>query len=130
MSEATTAASLLKKDRDYSSMTADTPTPYRIADLIKLIDERIGQLEGKTGSADHEGAAGSGCRRWLPTPAIASCSRPRRRLDTMRQTIGHIFRIPKNDRPICVFQLAGLPSEVVNSVASVLCRMAFDLAGV
>ena len=49
-------------------------------------------------------------------------------LDTMRQTIGHIFRVPKNDRPICVFQLAGLPSEVVNSVASVLCRMAFDLA--
>ena len=28
-------------------MTADTPVPYRMADLIKQIDERMGQLESK-----------------------------------------------------------------------------------
>jgi hypothetical protein len=44
------------------------------------------------------------------------------------ETIAQIFRIPGDDKPICTFQLAGIPSEVVNSVASVLCRMAFELA--
>ena len=48
--------------------------------------------------------------------------------DTIMETIAHIFRIPGDDRPICTFQLSGIPSEVVNSVASVLCRMAFELA--
>jgi hypothetical protein len=48
--------------------------------------------------------------------------------DTIMETIAHIFRIPGDDRPISTFQLAGIPSEVVNSVASILCRMAFELA--
>jgi len=30
-----------------SSVTADTPVPYRMADLLALIDERIGKLEGR-----------------------------------------------------------------------------------
>jgi hypothetical protein len=48
--------------------------------------------------------------------------------DTIDETISRVFRIPGNDRPISTFQLAGIPSEVVNSVASVLCRMAFEIA--
>jgi hypothetical protein len=48
--------------------------------------------------------------------------------DTITETIAQIFRIPGENRPICTFQLAGIPSEVVNSVASVLCRMAFEVA--
>jgi len=126
-SEAAAAASLLKKDRDYSSMTADTPTPYRIADLIKLIDERIGQLDGKADRPTMK-ALRQRLQALVADPRYRFMFSAPTTMDTMRQAIGHIFRIPKNDRPICVFQLAGLPSEVVNSVASVLCRMAFDLA--
>ena len=48
--------------------------------------------------------------------------------DTIHQTIGKIFRVPHEGRPITCFQLAGMPSEVVNSVCSVLARLAFDLA--
>ncbi|MGH6862000.1 MAG: ATP-binding protein, partial [Phyllobacterium sp.] len=126
-SEPSAAPWLLKKDRDYSSMTADTPAPYRMADLVKLIDERIGQLEGKTDRP---------VMKALKQRLQALTADPRYRfmfsaptaMATMHETIGHIFRTPKNGKPICVFQLAGLPSEVVNSVASVLCRMAFDLA--
>lgn len=125
--EATVATSLLKKDRDYSSMTADTPAPYRIADLIKLIDERIGQLDGKPDRPTMK-ALRQRLQALVADPRYRFMFSAPTTMDTMRQTIGHIFRVPKNNRPICVFQLAGLPSEVVNSVASVLCRMAFDLA--
>ena len=34
----------------------------------------------------------------------------------------------REGRPITCFQMAGMPSEVVNSVCSVLARLAFDLA--
>jgi DNA helicase HerA-like ATPase len=126
-SESAATPSLLKKDRDFSSMTADTPTPYRIADLIKLIEERIGQLDGKPDRPTMK-ALKQRLQALVADPRYRFMFSAPTTTDTMRQTIGHIFRVPKNDRPICVFQLAGLPSEVVNSVASVLCRMAFDLA--
>ena len=125
--EAGASASLLKRDRDFSSMTADTPSPYRIADLIKLLYERIGQLDGKPDRPVMK-ALKQRLQALVADPRYRFMFSAPTTMDTMRQTIGHIFRVPKNDRPICVFQLAGLPSEVVNSVASVLCRLAFDLA--
>ncbi|MBN9139001.1 ATP-binding protein [Phyllobacterium sp.] len=125
--EAAATSSLLRKERDFASMTADTPTPYRMADLIKLLEERIGQLDGKTDRPTMK-ALRYRLQALVADPRYRFMFSAPATLDTMRQTVGHIFRVPKNDRPICVFQLAGLPSEVVNSVASVLCRMAFDLA--
>jgi hypothetical protein len=46
--------------------------------------------------------------------------------DTMAEVISHLFRLPANGRPMTIMQLAGFPAEVVDSVVSVLCRMAFD----
>jgi hypothetical protein len=40
--------------------------------------------------------------------------------------ISHLFRLPANGKPMTVMQLAGFPAEVIDSVVSVLCRMAFD----
>ena len=48
--------------------------------------------------------------------------------DTIHETIGNIFRVPHHGRPVTCFEMAGMPSEVVNSVCSVLARLAFDLA--
>ena len=47
--------------------------------------------------------------------------------DTMAEVLGQLFRLPPNGKPITVMQLAGFPSEVVDAVVSVICRMAFDL---
>jgi hypothetical protein len=46
--------------------------------------------------------------------------------DTMAEVVGHLFRIPSNGKPMTIMQLAGFPAEVVDSVVSVLSRMAFD----
>ena len=46
--------------------------------------------------------------------------------DTMAEVVGQLFRLPANGKPMTVMQLAGFPSEVVDSVVSVLGRMAFD----
>ncbi|MGL3605172.1 ATP-binding protein [Rhizobium sp. G187] len=118
---------LMRRMADRNAMTADTPVPYRMADLLALIDERIGRLEGRD-EKPH--------LRSLKMRIMSAINDPRYHFmfsnntisDTIMETIAHVFRIPGDDRPISTFQLAGIPSEVVNSVASVLCRMAFELA--
>jgi hypothetical protein len=46
--------------------------------------------------------------------------------DTMVEVLSQLFRLPTESKPMTIMQLAGFPAEVVDSVVSVLCRMAFD----
>jgi len=127
MFKGTTDTALVRRGPEKSSLTADTPVPYRVADLLALIDERIGKLEGRA-EKPH--------LRSLKVRVQAAVNDPRYEFmfssntihDTILTTISHIFRIPGEGRPVTTFQLSGIPSEVVNSVASILCRMAFEIA--
>lgn len=108
------------------ALTADTPVPYRLLDLYKIVDEELGKLEPR-----HTRAT----LRALLARMEAIATDPRYAFmfggtteDSMERVIRQIFRIPHQGRPITVFQLAGIPSEVVNVVASVLARTAFELA--
>ncbi|MGY6708949.1 MAG: ATP-binding protein [Rhizobiaceae bacterium] len=121
------ASSVIKRSTGPSSLTADTPVPYRIADVIRLIDDRIGLLDAKNERpalrslrARIEGA--------MKDPRYRFMFASRMIEDNIHQTIGKIFRVPHENRPITCFELAGLPSEVVNSICSVLSRLAFDIA--
>src|SRR5215471_8293054 len=107
--------------------SVDTPVPYRLADLIGLLDERMGKLENRSSRMIYHR---------LSTRIESVCNDPRYSFmfenanvggDTMAEVLGQIFRLPANGRPITVMQLAGFPSEVVDAVVSVVCRMAFDL---
>ena len=121
------SALMRRQSEKTATISADTPVPYRMADLLALIDDRIGRLEGRGEKP---------FLRSLKMRIISAINDPRYHFmfsnntisDTIMETIAQIFRIPGDDRPISTFQLAGIPSEVVNSVASVLCRMAFELA--
>ena len=107
--------------------TIDTPVPYRMTDVIALIDERMGKLENKSAWVRYHR---------LMTRLETVRNDPRYTFmfdnanvggDTMAEVISHLFRIPIDDRPMTVLQLAGFPAEVVDSLVSVLARMAFDL---
>jgi uncharacterized protein len=119
-------SALMRRQTEKSSITADTPVPYRIADLLALIDERIGRLEGRNDKP---------YLRSLKVRIVSAVNDPRYHFmfsqntitDTIEDTIAKIFRIPGDGKPIATFELAGIPSEVVNSLASVLCRMAFEI---
>ena len=117
----------LRRSQEMPAITADTPVPYRMTDLYALIDEEIGQLE-----SSHNRTVLKSLRNRLEAlvndPRYRFMFSQRTVSDNMNSVIGRIFRIPLNERPITAFQLVGLPSDVVNSVVSVLCRMAFDLA--
>jgi Helicase HerA, central domain len=48
--------------------------------------------------------------------------------DELSEILRQLFRIPVNGQPVTVLDLSGIPSEVVNVVVSVLCRLTFDFA--
>jgi uncharacterized protein len=115
-----------KRDPKSSGYTVDTPVPYRLVDLISLIDERMGKLENRSSRIIYHK---------LISRIEAVRNDPRYTFmfgnanvggDTMAEVISHLFRLPANGKPMTIMQLAGLPTEVVDSVVSVLCRMAFD----
>jgi DNA helicase HerA-like ATPase len=48
--------------------------------------------------------------------------------DNLTKILSRIFRIPVDGKPITIIDLSGVPSEILNVVVSVLCRMTFDFA--
>jgi uncharacterized protein len=117
---------LKRMDPKSGGYTVDTPVPYRLSDLISLIDERMGKLENRSSRITYHK---------LISRIETVRNDPRYTFmfdganvggDTMAEVISHLFRLPANGRPMTIMQLAGFPAEVVDSVVSVLCRMAFD----
>lgn len=112
---------------DSSKFTVDTPVPYRVSDLTSLIDERMGRLENKRDIAPY---------RNLKTRFETLSLDPRYGFmfgsltvyDGMAQILSRIFRVPVNNKPITILELTGLPTEIINVVVSVICRMTFDFA--
>lgn len=107
--------------------TADTPVPYRLSDLERLIDEAMGRLDKPDTLAPY---------RWLRSRLWALARDPRFSFmfggiavhDTMARILSTLFRIPPAGRPVTVVDLSGIPNEVLAVVVSLILRLAFDLA--
>jgi DNA helicase HerA-like ATPase len=115
-----------RRDPKSAGFTADTPAPYRIEDLIGLIDERMGKLENRNSRLHHYKLL-QRIQTFRNNPRYSFMfENANVGGDTMAEIISNLFRLPANGKPVTVMQLAGFPAEVVDSVVSVLCRMAFD----
>jgi hypothetical protein len=117
---------LLKREADDAGHTVDSPVPYRMSDVLQMIEEQLGKLEGKEDRPK--------LRRLKAR--IQSVSQDTRYQfmfsnrtieDTMADLLMTLFRIPSADKPMTIVELAGFPAEVIDAVVSVLCRLAFDL---
>jgi hypothetical protein len=123
------AASPLRRAQPADSgwISADTPVPYRVADIVHIIDEWLGKLDQRYPRSD---------LRALKYRLETLSRDPRFKFmfgrvvveDNMAKVIARIFRLPKAGQPVTIVQLAGLPNEVVNALVSVLARMAFEIA--
>jgi DNA helicase HerA-like ATPase len=118
--------SIRKSNANATGYTLDTPVPYRLEELIGLIDERMGRLENRSTWSKYH--------RLLNRIEIAR-NDPRYSFmfenanvggDTMVEVLSQLFRLPSKGRPMTIMQLAGFPTEVVDCVVSVVCRMAFE----
>lgn len=116
---------LQRRTTDSGIFTVDTPVPYRISDLMILLQEKMGSLDQRSTLAPY---------KRLKTRLEAITQDPRYSFmfgnltvhDDMASVLCRLFRIPVNGKPITIIELTGFPSEVTNVVVSVLCRMTFD----
>ncbi len=110
-----------------AQLTVDTPVPYRINRLEKRIAEAMGKLDRPDSSLPYA--------RLLAT--IEALRKDRRYAfmleglalrDGMSEILSRILRIPVAGKPITIIDISAVPSEIVNAVVSVLCRIIFDFA--
>ena len=124
------SASVLRRKHliEGAAVTADTPSPFRLSDVIATIDEWLGKLEQPYSRSD---------LRALRARLDGLSRDPRYKFmfsgrgghdEDVALVVSRIFRIPTAGMPITIVKLAGLPNEVVNSVVSVLARLAFEVA--
>ena len=120
------SSSLVRKEVEDSGFTVDSPVPYRIGDIIAMIDEQIGKLDAREGRPTLR-------RLKARIQSVISDTRyqfmfsSRTIEDTMADLLRTLFRIPAEGKRITIVEMAGFPAEVVDAVVSVLCRLAFDL---
>jgi DNA helicase HerA-like ATPase len=113
------------KEHDY--VTADTPVPYRMSDVTAQIDQALGKLDKPTDSApylrlkDRLSALQSDKRFSFMFQGITV-------RDNMAAIVSRIFRLPVDGKPVTILDLSGVPSEILNVVISLLCRLTFDFA--
>ncbi len=121
------AAALRRGVLDPGRFTVDTPVPYRTSDLTSLIDERMGKLENKKDLQPYRSLR-TRLDMMSQDPRYAFMFGQLTVFDNMAQILGRVFRVPVNTKPITILELTGLPTEIVNVVVSVICRMTFDFA--
>jgi DNA helicase HerA-like ATPase len=123
-----TERSAVKRPLDASSVgfTVDTPVPYVLADMVGLIDERMGKLENRsTRMTYHKLISRIESVRNDPRYAFMF-DNANVGGDTITEVLIQLFRLIPNGKPMTVMQLAGFPADVVDAVVSVLGRMAFE----
>ena len=108
-------------------ITADTPVPYRLSDLSAVIEAGMGTLNKPEGAAAY--------RHLLSR--LASVREDRRYgfmfqslylRDNLDAILGRLLRLPVAGKPVTLLDISGVPSEVVNVVVSLLCRLIFEFA--
>jgi DNA helicase HerA-like ATPase len=107
--------------------TVDTLVPYRIGDLLKIIDADMGELDKPDGTVPY--------KRLM---ARIEALRADRRLefmfgasfvqDNLMEILSRMLRIPTYGKPITILDISGLPAEIVDVVVSLICRTLFDFA--
>ena len=120
-------AGRLRKAGDISHVTVETPTPFRLADVISFIDEQLGRLERTQNTLPY---------RKLRARIEMMIADQRYNFmfgsltvqDTMADILGRLFRVPDEGKPITVIDLSIVPPEILDVVISLISRLAFDVA--
>jgi DNA helicase HerA-like ATPase len=114
-------------EADTDHITVDTPVPYRLGEVQRIIGNAMGRLDKTETSLPY-------LRLQTRIQALSSDRRFAFMFsgvvvrDTMMSILSRILRVPVSGRPATIIDLSGVPSDIVDVVVSVLCRMIFDFA--
>jgi uncharacterized protein len=119
--------SFLGEAGEETFLTVDTPTPYRMPAVVKHISDAMGRLDKPDSTLPYLRLIGTieNLRQDLRYAFMFPGLTVR---DNLPEILSRILRIPVNGKPITILDLSSVPSEIVNVVVSLLCRLIFDFA--
>jgi DNA helicase HerA-like ATPase len=108
--------------------SVDTPVPYRMSDALTYLDRQMGALNrpesvGAFQTVKSRIVALQNDARYAFVFGQTLSLR-----DEMAEILSNLFRIPVNGKPITILDISAVPSEVLNVVVSLVCRLTFDFA--
>jgi len=109
------------------NITIDTPVPYSLSELVTNINNHMGKLENPENSTPYlrllsriEDLRSDQRYAFMFSGLVVR--------DVLADILSSMLSIPVQQRPFTILDLSGVPSEIVDVVVSVLCRMIFDFA--
>ena len=113
--------------RSGSHISLDSPVPYRVRDLLRLLQHYMGKLENSNRLAPYQRLKRR-IESYMNDPRYAFVFRNQTAPLPIEQIVGRIFRLPVGGKPIGILDMSGIPSETINVVVSVISRLAFEIA--
>jgi hypothetical protein len=110
-----------------AAITVDTPSPFLLSDVIAHVDDQLGKLDRVQVTLPYLRVKNR-IEALVTDPRYAFMFRSVTVEDTMADVLGRIFRVPTDEKPITVIDLAAVPTEILDIVISLIARLAFDLA--
>jgi DNA helicase HerA-like ATPase len=124
---ATSRAGALRKSESHMVITVDTPTPFRMSDIVAWLDEQMGRLERNQSMLPYRRLKAR-IETLVSDQRYAFMFGSLSVQDTMSEVLARLFRVPGEGRPISVIDLSTVPPEILDVVISVISRLAFDVA--
>ena len=124
---ATAKRATVENEDQRRHVTVDTPVPYPLSALLHNIEAAMGQLQ-KAEQAKPYLRLRSRLENLRADRRYAFMFAGLSVRDTMPDILARIIRVPVEGKPLTIFDLSGVPSEIVDVVVSLLCRTLFDFA--
>jgi Helicase HerA, central domain len=113
--------------RAAAHISLDSPVPYRMRDVLKLLEHYMGKLENSSNISPYKRIIRR-INTLMADPRYQFVFRNQAAPRSIQDLTGAIFRIPVAGKPICILDFSGIPAQTLNIVVSVVSRLAFELA--
>jgi len=117
----------IKRSGEGAGLTVDTPSPFRLADVVSYLEEQLGKLERAHAALSYRRLKGR-IEAMVADPRFSFMFGSYTVEDTMADVLGRLFRVPSNGKPITVMDLASVPPEILDILVSLIARLAFDFS--
>ncbi len=108
-------------------ISLDSPVPYRIRDVLKIINHEMGKLENNSNLGPYK-RLNRRIQTLIADPRYAFIFRNQAKPRPLEEIVGRIFRLPVGGKPISILDFSSIPTETLNVVVSVVSRLAFEVA--
>jgi DNA helicase HerA-like ATPase len=108
--------------------TIDTPAPYRMSEVLRYLDTAMGSLSRPESVASYQAVKSRILSMQTDSRYAFVFGSSLALRDDMAIILSQLFRIPVDGKPITIIDISAVPSEVLNIVIAVVCRLTFDFA--